>query len=245
MQFDKNCPIFLDEKTHTYYTADGEIFISVSTLIDLLSYPFDPDGSILKRCAIKKGLTTDDMKAEWKKINKESLVKGSLFHESVEFYIKNGKILNNQFVDLIKQFSKMKFHGRLFSEIKLYSLQDQIAGTTDLIEQFPNKKINIYDFKTNKKLHFMSPWGNKMLHPLSHLDSCNYVHYSLQLNIYKYLLEKMGYYVNDMYIFYVDTKENLIKQYQIDHMPKDVYKIINIYNNELKDKNITYKPLFD
>lgn len=56
-----------------------------------------------------------------------------------------------------------------------------------------SKKLNsliIVDYKSNKEIKFKPYKGQKMTGVLSHLDDCNYIHYSLQLNGYQYILEK-------------------------------------------------------
>ena len=52
-----------------------------------------------------------------------------------------------------------------------------------------NGEYWIYDWKRSKQFRFDNRWqhGNGVL---SHLDDCNIVHYSMQLNMYKYILEK-------------------------------------------------------
>jgi len=69
-----------------------------------------------------------------------------------------------------------------------------ICGQSDLVEVV-NNKVNIIDYKTNKEIKTESfkDWegiSKKMLNPIAHLDDCNFVHYSLQLSIYMYIILK-------------------------------------------------------
>jgi hypothetical protein len=50
-------------------------------------------------------------------------------------------------------------------------------------------EIIIYDWKRSKKIDMTNRY-KRMASPLQDLEDCNYIHYSLQLNSYKKLLEK-------------------------------------------------------
>ena len=65
-----------------------------------------------------------------------------------------------------------------------------LCGMVDQI--FYNKKkkeFQIWDWKTNTKLK-MENGFQKLIGPLAHLDDCEYTKYSLQLGIYKHIIEK-------------------------------------------------------
>ena len=47
----------------------------------------------------------------------------------------------------------------------------------------------LFDWKRSKQIKKENRY-RKGKHPLNHLDDANYWHYALQLNIYKYILEK-------------------------------------------------------
>jgi hypothetical protein len=53
----------------------------------------------------------------------------------------------------------------------------------------PDGTFAIYDWKRSKEIKFENKY-QKGLSPISHLHDCNYWHYSLQLNIYRRILEK-------------------------------------------------------
>jgi ATP-dependent exoDNAse (exonuclease V) beta subunit len=58
---------------------------------------------------------------------------------------------------------------------------------------FYNKKYNelqIWDWKTNKKIGTKNDYGEKFLEPLNNMDVCELNTYSLQLNLYKHIIEK-------------------------------------------------------
>jgi hypothetical protein len=82
----------------------------------------------------------------------------------------------------------------IYPEHFLYLKSAGICGQADRVEVL-NDTVNIYDYKTNKKIEKegYTNWEGitkKMLHPLEHLDDCNFVHYALQLSFYLYIILK-------------------------------------------------------
>ena len=50
--------------------------------------------------------------------------------------------------------------------------------------------LEIWDYKTNKAINEKNDYGEKFKSPISHLDVCEINTYSLQLSLYKHLIEK-------------------------------------------------------
>ena len=71
---------------------------------------------------------------------------------------------------------------------------DREYGICGMVDQlFYNKKYNelqIWDWKTNKKIGTKNDYGEKFLEPLNNMDVCELNTYSLQLNLYKHIIEK-------------------------------------------------------
>ena len=81
--------------------------------------------------------------------------------------------------------------SRFFSEIIIYSEALAIAGTIDLIvKNNVTGEYDIFDWKTSKKIETTS-YGNKMgTHEVTKdVMDCNFYHYSLELSLYRYILE--------------------------------------------------------
>lgn len=67
-----------------------------------------------------------------------------------------------------------------------------VCGMVDKI--FWSKRKQCYligDWKTNKEIQYVSKYGKKMKGKLSFMQDCNYEHYCLQLNLYKFIIERM------------------------------------------------------
>lgn len=222
-------------ETHQYFHNNIE-FCSVSKLIERYKNPFDPNGEIIARKAAENGITIEEQRARWKKINEESIIRGHSFHSDLESYIKTKKIPKTDNEDIIRQFSKIKFKGMLFSEVRLWNLEYRIAGTTDLIELLPNKSINLLDLKTNKNIRKFS-WKKRMLPPLDYYWDANYYHYSIQLEIYKFMLEEAGWWVNSTTLLYIDPQTNLLTHIPVQARREDILNVLEHHRETYLEKS--------
>ena len=217
---------------HTYTSLiDGKELISVSKFIHLWVKEFDKDGEIVARCAKKEGISVEEMKARWQKINDDSNIYGTSVHDDIEYYVKTGIIRDTLNKHWVEQFSTIKFKGKLFPEERLYCLEDGICGTSDLPELIDeeNKIINIWDYKTNKELSKYSKYGNYMLGQLFYIEDCNFNHYTLQLSTYAYLLEKKGYKINELGLIYFNRNTDKMERHPIEYKKDIVMKMIELY----------------
>lgn len=156
---------------------------------------------IAKKVAIKKGKTPEELIAEWAEEARIAGVFGTQCHLYAEMYLKGEKLPlpNNEKEELyfghIKTFIDDKLKNFKFIEAEkiIFSPQHGISGTIDLLMYNSKGDVCLLDWKTNKQIKRSNQW-QKGLTFLNHLDDCNYVHYSLQLNVYKTLLTKEKYF---------------------------------------------------
>ena len=224
-----NGEINFDEKEHKYSTKDGKPLISVSQLIHLYCQPFDPDGSIIAKCAAKEGISVSELRIRWDQERDKASDKGHNFHASVEHYIKTGKIKNNEFKEIVKEFSGFEFAGKLHSETIIFKEDDGIAGTVDLIEELPNGEIAILDFKTNKSLRKFAFGKKTMLPPLDSVPDSIFHHYVVQLSLYAYMMDCRGYWINSLGILYINPKTGKIEHHETPYLRKEVISMLEHY----------------
>ena len=103
-----------------------------------------------------------------------------------------------------------------------------LAGSVDFCVINEKRELIILDWKRSKEIKKKNKW-QKGVKGLEHLDDCNLVHYSLQLNIYKYILEK------NYNIRVIDLKLVIL------HPDNDKYKVIDCLNLEDEVKMIIKK----
>ena len=124
-------------------------------------------------------------------------------------------------------------HHLIKSEFVVGDLKTKLVGTMDNLSF--NKKTNelvIFDYKTNKKINKISKYKNKLLSPFNHLDDCEYNKYTLQIWLYKLILERnTPFSIGDCYILWFsgDGYEKI----KIPNFRKEAELIL-----EIEEKNI-------
>ena len=201
--------LIFDKKKHQYYDNKGNELHSVTRIINKFTPRFDLDGEIAKRVAKKKGISVEEIKKEWQAGATKASVKGTKIHKALELYINSGKETKTQ-IEILKSFDALKLPGKNMAEKKVFNIEKKIAGTLDL-KNISRGKTNVFDFKTNKAINFVSKWDIKMKRPLEYMDDCEYNRYSLQLSLYSWMLEKDGEDIGRIGILWIkDNKIELI-----------------------------------
>jgi len=198
-----NSSIAFDEETHKYFHPKDETgnaeYISVTTLIERF-FPFDLKRYV-ERKAIEEDRTEEDVLIEYLMIRDEAAEKGTFLHNQIEKYLK-GKEFDSDLkeFDLFINFCNREIKKRNLvffdAEKMIYSNKYNVAGTIDcLFQKNENNEHVMLDWKRSKKLIIK---GNGEpdrrgfqieINGLTDLNNCSYFRYSLQQNIYKYIIE--------------------------------------------------------
>jgi hypothetical protein len=209
LEFGKFNHIVYYDEPHKYY-IDGKQQVSCTTFIGMFKPKFETD-KIATNFSEKHDLNKSDVIEEWDYKRDSANMKGTIFHKYAEDRLAN-KIFpytHKQTVeklyghDIIKPKLDICFsHFDKFYEDSKYNLipvksewivGDKEIGISGCVDQiFYNKKsgkLEVWDWKTNRKIETSSQYKNKMKHPISHLDICEINTYSLQLSMYKYIIE--------------------------------------------------------
>jgi hypothetical protein len=108
--------------------------------------------------------------------------------------------------------------GIIYPEAVLFSKKHSLAGTSDIVEDCGDY-FNIWDFKTNKKLNFISGYNQWLKKPVSHLSDCQYNVYALQLSIYAYMIQmQTKKKVGRLALFYLNPE----KDYEFEIIPVNI-----------------------
>jgi len=214
MNLDKELSVFdkikFTEKNHSYQ-IDGEHSKSpsVTRLLKLFKKQFQVEDAAA-RVAKRRGVTVETVKAEWKMNNLYSTTLGTMLHKYIEnYYCKNDapfegstdelgfaekqKIRENlpKLVEFFQNFySDHSHYTPLRNEFIVGDIEDtKVCGMLDmLVQKEEDQTIEIWDFKTNKKIEH-SRWGN-LLEPFEDMSEGSINEYTIQLNTYKYFIEK-------------------------------------------------------
>jgi hypothetical protein len=182
----------LDKKTHTYTNNTGEVYKSVSALIDQFVPFFDFEQKSYDY-SLKYGIPVEDVRKSWREKNKLSTDYGHKIHSVLENLISESifKHENKIYNDILQQVAKFNDkHSKLKSEEIIHDSTYKVAGTSDLIVERKND-FDIIDFKTNKKIKYVNPFEDKfLLFPVNNIPNAEYFKYALQLSLYGYLYEQ-------------------------------------------------------
>lgn len=194
-----------------FYRIDGKYRAptSVTALVHSVCREFDPPMAI---AAMKRGrgwkqrrqefllpdgslMSDEQIAARWKQNGKVQSARGTLMHFQIEQHL-NGTIVGEPhspefryFLRFEEEFMRARGLVPMRTELSLFHCGLRVAGQADLICRVEGtNKIAILDWKRSKEIKTSNRF-QKLKEPLSHLDDCNFFHYAIQLNIYRYILE--------------------------------------------------------
>ena len=108
---------------------------------------------------------------------------------AIDKYYTDMAMLINNFMNFYDWWKKD--YILLKSEFVMGDKAAGLCGTLDNLQYNKNtKKLAIFDYKTNKEIKKTNPWGEKLLSPFNHLHNCELTKYSLQISLYKLILER-------------------------------------------------------
>ncbi len=186
--------VILDEVKHEYTDNLGNTYTPVSTLISNYFPEFNME-YWAHICSKKRGINKDDLISQWKTQGKDAAEKGHDIHKYIQ-----AKLLNQNYNCKYKDYKDeidnrilphlSKLNLKLINTEKLvFNSNLKIAGTLDAL--FYQKEKNQYiliDWKTCKTIDLDNKYNEYGLKELHDLPNCNYIHYSLQLSLYKKML---------------------------------------------------------
>jgi len=187
--------LFLEEESHTYkLKSDSTInFTSCTTLVNYFFEPFDSIGianDLTANHPLYQHLSPRELVATWEKVADD----GTSIHKEISDYIVNGN-----FPELEKSLTAIEYfkeksqqYSDKYSEIGIFSVEERIAGTIDLMMYDEKRGVfDLFDWKSSKRIEKASYKQRMGNHEITKdLMDCNFIHYSLQLSLYRYILEK-------------------------------------------------------
>jgi hypothetical protein len=226
---------------------------SVTQLLKRFKRKFDADAAS-SRVAKKRGVTKEQVKAEWEMNNLYSTTIGSMLHKYIENFYCNKKVayegtfqqlgydekqkLEQNFPTLVQHFQNFYEDNKhlhcVKNEIVLGDISDtKVCGMSDMLcynEQ--TDSLEILDFKTNKKMERNSKHG-KLFYPFEHLDECEVNEYTIQLNTYKYFIEKStNLKVDKLKIIWFNVVNDNYKQIELADMQNQIKLMFDQFKSD-------------
>lgn len=258
--------IQFDEPSHQYTlllsspsSLSQNNLISVTTLIHTLFPKFNAEMVIQNMMKSVKwttspyfGMTTHEIQQQWSQEGKTSAQQGTAMHKAIELFY-NGELTATQLLEMTNNQIELRYFLRFHfdhivekgilpyrTEWYVYDEEIQVAGSIDMVYANPTNldELYIYDWKRVKEVKRENSYSHGFV-PIEHLPDCNYSHYALQLNLYKYILEKKyGKTVKELYLVILHPT-NPNNGYQIIPLPILTTEITSIVTMRLQAKSQT------
>lgn len=242
--------IQFEEESHTYtILCDPNVsYTSVTTFVHEQFEKFDADLIIGRMMASPYwnknkyyGKTPFEIKAGWEENRDQAATAGTKIHYDIECYYNEFNVSNDTIeYQYFKDFIEKHQHLKAFrTEWTVFDTKLKIAGSIDMV--FFNEKDNcyyIYDWKRCREIKKANSYKKYSTNPvLSDLPDTNYWHYTLQLNIYKYILEKnyeMKIAGCVLVCLHPDNKNKTFQLYKLPLLDELVDNLFNVRLEKLK-----------
>ena len=248
----RDAHIAFDEPTHKYYvngSCQGNI--SCTGFIHEFFGHFDAKKIITKmrkgpNWATSKyyGKTDEEIMAEWSANGKEASAAGTAMHLAIEQYMHGAyseidpAVMNTPEWRYFKKFwdecgndlEPYRSEWEVFTDA-LEPFQGErkikLCGSIDMVyRRKSDGKFVIYDWKRSKEIKSENPFGTGLA-PLEPLPDTNYWHYTMQLNVYKWILEQYyGLEVADLYLVILHPDAPSYRRMRLNIMTDEVEDMI-------------------
>lgn len=206
-------PKFIFNAEEHVYRYDNKRIFGVTSFLERFIKQFDSDFWSKKK-AEQAGITQEEMLAQWDAKRDRSCDLGHCVHDYIEkFYMEGSELLtedveaNERIVKFHTIYeSKLKSLTPIGSEIRVFSKKWGIAGTLDQLYLYEGSVI-IGDWKTNKEIKTDKSYCfNKLLPPFQNYKDNELNKYSLQISLYRLLLEEAGIHTDYGFICHIPGK---------------------------------------
>ena len=231
------------EKGHIY-TIDGDSNYTSVTTWNHSHFPkFNAEKIITKMMKSKNwengpyfGMTKKEIKDLWNKNGREAAEAGTKMHLDIECFY------NNMEVEVEEDCVEWKYFEEFEDEIgndlepyrtewMIWDKEMRLAGSIDMIYENADGSLQIYDWKRCKEIKKVNRWDSALTECISHLPDVNFWHYSLQLNTYKWMIEKnYGKKVSDMYLvcLHPNNKNKSYLRFKVPDLQNEISNLMEL-----------------
>lgn len=155
------------------------------------------------------------------------------YNDSVDKYYKEMAKMIKNFYSFYEWYSEN--YILIKSEFVVGDPYTRLAGMMDNLSfNINTNELEIFDYKTNKKLETENKYGDNLLSPLEHLENCEYNKYALQLWLYKLMIERnTPFNVGNCYIIWF-CGDNGYEKIEAPNFRKEAGMILDIEANNNK-----------
>ena len=235
--------ISFTEQNHSY-TVDGmkDTHTSCTKFLKEYSVPFDADLAIR---ALKNGknwnsnnvyftMTDAQIKKKWIDNGKKTSSEGTKLHSMIQSFYKQQlpqcvhDVGFGQFIEFFNDYKDI--YSVCETEMSIFCDYDKerLTGSFDVLFKIKGEGgFALGDWKRVKKIERNSYGHKKMLPPINHLEDCNFNQYSLQLNLYRYILQKYySYQIDEMFMVVFSTEKDAYEKVDVKTMDKEIEMLL-------------------
>lgn len=247
LEFEQDSRICFFEKNHTYLLDGVRPLTPVSSVVSGFFKPFD-SSYWSKRKAVERNVAPEQVLEEWDEKKERASQVGTFMHAQIEKFFRGDPLnldydyaYDGQFVhraDKLSIYKEMGYFRRFFddynpqafrAEWRVFDEEHGIAGTIDFVARGTGDEFEIYDWKRSHKLPDHNRFQNG-LGGLSHLEDSSYVHYCLQQNLYRFILERnYGMKVRKMSLVVLHPDNDDYMVLDVPRMEKEVKYMVENY----------------
>ena len=230
--------IHFREEGHIYNVKGSTDYTSVTTIVKKLFDVFNPDRVIDTMMKSPKwvdnkyyGMEKNEIKELWKKSGVQAAEEGTKMHSMFENYYNGLEVENETNVEYSYFKNFVNDHNMLIpyrTEWTIWDEEKKLTGSIDMVFINDDKTLSIYDWKRSKSIDKI-PKFNKFskLEKINHIPDTNYWHYCIQLNLYKYILEKnYGFKVKELFLVQIHPDINNYKKIKVPFLDDEIKNIL-------------------
>ena len=240
--------IRFEEGPHLYYVDGINNNVSVTTFIHKFFPEFEADKIIGKMRKSSRwenspyyGMTNQEIKDQWEAKRDKASREGTRLHYDIELFYNNIMPDNNS----VEYGYFQKFHKDQILEKGLVPYRTEwvvfdtdygLAGSIDMIFKVGNgddNRLVIYDWKRctqiikNNRFDTGKP-------PVEHLPDSNFWHYALQLNMYRFILQKnYGKKVEGLFLVCLHPEQKSYVQVSVPLMDDEIMDLLQVRKLQL------------
>tara|TARA_A100001015_G_C15014920_1_gene725021 strand:- start:1793 stop:2527 length:735 start_codon:yes stop_codon:yes gene_type:complete len=226
------------ERAHIYNVKGNTDYTSVTKKVHALFEPFNADkiidgmmNSMNWESSPYYGMTKEDIKTKWKKDGLEASKLGTAMHLMFENYYNGIDTPSVSSVEATYFRNFVSEHQHLVpyrTEWKVFDEDKRLTGTIDMVFINEDGTLSIYDWKRCKSIDHLNTYNKfSRCEKIKDIPDTNYWHYSLQLNLYKYILENnYGFIVKDMYLVQIHPNQDNYKKYNVPILTEAIQNIL-------------------
>jgi len=241
--------IKFQEEGHKYWIDDDDTdLISATTYIHDFFDEFDEE-TIIKNILNKfehkydknykyYKMSYDEIKNLWEKNRIEASEAGTKMHALIEYFYNDIEIEiespeMEQFLQFYEDHEDLEMYR---TEWMIFSEQLRITGSIDAVFRNDDGTLTLGDWKRSKEIKFESFGNKKGKFPFQNILDCNFYHYSLQLNLYRVILEKFyNEKIKEMFlvILHPNNKDDKYMKIPVKRMEKEGDLLLDFRINQL------------